>query len=87
VDEALAVAREAMALLEAQGPPWDGEGDTRLVHAEALALAGETATAREALADARARLLARAERIPDPAYRESFLERVPEHARTMTLVL
>jgi gamma-glutamyltranspeptidase/glutathione hydrolase len=38
-----------------------------------------------AIADARARLLTTAGRIGDPAYRRSFLEDVPENARTLAL--
>jgi hypothetical protein len=32
-----------------------------------------------------ARLLARAERISDPRYRKSFVERIADHARTIEL--
>jgi hypothetical protein len=38
-----------------------------------------------AIADARARLLAIADKIADPDYKPSFLERVPENARTLAL--
>ena len=41
--------------------------------------------ARRTIADARARLLAIAEKIADATYRRSFLERVPENARTLEL--
>jgi hypothetical protein len=41
--------------------------------------------ARDALAAARARLRSIADRIADPAYRRSFLEAVPENARTLAL--
>ncbi len=57
----------------------------RLTLAEALFAAGEEPAARATLADARARLLACAAAIEDPAVRRSFLERVPENARTMQL--
>jgi hypothetical protein len=40
---------------------------------------------REALSAARARLLGRADRIHDPAWRESFLTRVPDNARILEL--
>ncbi|HEX7838769.1 MAG TPA: hypothetical protein VF469_14935, partial [Kofleriaceae bacterium] len=39
--------------------------------------------ASRAIADARARLLAIADKIADPAYRASFLAHVPENARTL----
>jgi hypothetical protein len=57
----------------------------RLVHAEALHAAGEHEAARGAIESARARLRARAARIDDPSFRQSFLEDVPEHARTLAL--
>ncbi|MFS8071500.1 MAG: hypothetical protein ACMG6S_34450, partial [Byssovorax sp.] len=63
----------------------DGESLIRLVDAEAHAAGGELATARAAARDAEARLRARAARVQDPALRASFLERVPENARTTAL--
>jgi hypothetical protein len=57
----------------------------RLTLAEALFAAGEEAAARATLADARDRLLACAAAIAEPSVRRSFLERVPENARTMQL--
>jgi hypothetical protein len=58
---------------------------TRLSLAEALDAAGDRAGAVAAIGDAARRLLAQAERIPGDALRTSFLERVPEHARTLAL--
>jgi tetratricopeptide (TPR) repeat protein len=83
VSSALDAAREAM--LAALGGIEEGESAVLLVHAEALAAAGNTAAAMAAIAAARARLEARARRITDPARRESFLDRVPDNARTMEL--
>ncbi|MFS8067523.1 MAG: serine/threonine-protein kinase PknK, partial [Byssovorax sp.] len=57
----------------------------RLTLVEALFAAGEEASARATLADARARLLAAAAAIEEPSVRRSFLERVPENARTLEL--
>jgi hypothetical protein len=57
----------------------------RLVHAEALHATGAHDAARRAITDARARLLATADRIADPDHKQSFLQRVPEHARTLAL--
>jgi hypothetical protein len=57
----------------------------RLARAEALHAAGALDAARAAIADARARLVAIADTISDPAYRTSFLEGVPENARTLEL--
>jgi hypothetical protein len=57
----------------------------RLAHAEALHATGAEDAARRAIADARARLVAIAGKIADPSYRTSFLEQVPENARTLAL--
>jgi serine/threonine protein kinase/predicted ATPase len=83
VTEALDAAREAM--LAALGGIEEGESAVLLVHAEALAAAGNQGAAIAAIAAARARLESRARRITDPARRESFLGRVPENARTLEL--
>ncbi len=81
--EALAAAEEAISLLTALDGIEEGEALIRVVYAEALAAAGDAAGARAAAAEARERLLARAARVVDPELRRSFLERVPENARTM----
>ena len=60
-------------------------GFVRLVHAEALHATGAHDAARDAIAGARARLLAIAGRIAEPSYRTSFLAAVPENARTLAL--
>jgi hypothetical protein len=57
----------------------------RLAHAEALHATGAHDAARHAIAEARDRLLRIADRIAGPAYRKSFLENVPENARTLAL--
>ena len=57
----------------------------RLAHAEVLHATGAHHEARQAIADARTRLQTIAERIPDPDYRRSFLQEVPENARTLAL--
>ena len=56
----------------------------RLVHVEALLAVGDP-SARAAARDARERLLARAARIADPAWRERFLTAVPDNAATLAL--
>jgi tetratricopeptide (TPR) repeat protein len=63
----------------------EGEGKVRLERAEILRAVGEREAARAAIAEARARLLERAAQISDSALRESFLTRLPEHARTLAL--
>jgi tetratricopeptide (TPR) repeat protein len=85
VEEALGVAREAFAALEAQGALEEGEALVRLVHAEALAARGETEAFRVAIEAAREQLLARAGKIRDLGWRERFLHGVPDNARTLEL--
>jgi hypothetical protein len=57
----------------------------RLAHAEALHATGARDAAHRAIAGARTRLVSVADRIADPAYRRSFLDSVPENARTLAL--
>jgi hypothetical protein len=84
--EALAAAEDAFATAEAIGGYGMFRGAfLRLTRAEALHATGALDAARAAIADARARLLAIAEPIRDPAYRRSFLDAVPENARTLAL--
>ncbi|HWO26588.1 MAG TPA: hypothetical protein VNO30_47995, partial [Kofleriaceae bacterium] len=84
--DALATAEDAAARATAMGGAGMFRGAfIRLIHAEALHETGAHEAARRAIAVARARLLAIADRIPDPAYRRSFLENVPENARTLAL--
>jgi tetratricopeptide (TPR) repeat protein len=85
LDEALAAACLGMAILRELGLIESGEGILRLAHAEALYATGHRDAARDAIEEAAQRLLARAEKIRDPARRRSFLACVPEHARTLTL--
>jgi ATP/maltotriose-dependent transcriptional regulator MalT len=82
---ALAAAREAYAALVQLGEIEEGESMVRLAHAEALAVSGQWDLARAALADANGRLLARAERIEEPAWRHRFLHDVPVNARILAL--
>jgi tetratricopeptide (TPR) repeat protein len=83
--EALAEAREAMALLVSLGKVEEGEALVRLAHAEALEAAGDHTAARAAIADARDRLLEAAACIDDAARRTTFFDSVPENARTLAL--
>jgi len=86
VGDALAAAEDAMARCAAMGGCFlFREGAVRLVHAEALHATGALDAAGRAIADARSRLLAIADKIPEPGYRASFLERVPENERTLAL--
>ncbi len=85
VDDALGSAGEAMAILRRIGHLDEGESLARLIYAEALAAAGQSGAAREAIAEAERELMARAQRITDPALRQRFLERVSENAATLAL--
>ena len=83
---ALAAAEEAVAAYTAMGGCGMFRGAfVRLARAEALHATGAIDAARAAIADARARLCALADKIPDLEYRASFLERVPENVRTFAL--
>ncbi len=82
---ALDAARAAMDILGSVGSLGFSEAHVRLVFVEALAASGDHAGSRAALREARSRLLARADKITDPALRESFLVRVRRNARTLDL--
>jgi tetratricopeptide (TPR) repeat protein len=87
VIEAREAAEEAVARCTAMG---GGCGmfrgpAIRLARAELLHATGELDAARAAIAEARARLLAVADKIIDPDRRAGFLEGVPENARTLAL--
>jgi tetratricopeptide (TPR) repeat protein len=76
--QALDYARQALCILDECG----GEGPEfpqrdYFLCSEVLAAAGEDTAARDALHAAASLVLARAEKILDPALRQSFLERVP----------
>ena len=83
--DALEHAQRANAILDELGAIEEGEALVRLVLAEALTATGDPAAARTVISRARDRLLARAEKISDPEWRKSFLENLPEHARTIAL--
>jgi tetratricopeptide (TPR) repeat protein len=79
--EALEAARESAEHVDASPAE---EAEIRLAYAEALEASHAHDEARTVIALARDRILARAAKIP-LKYRDSFLERVPEHARTVAL--
>ncbi|MBK7580524.1 MAG: protein kinase [Myxococcales bacterium] len=83
--EALDVAERGRAELEVAGQVEDGGQLIRLAIAEALAANGKQPEANAAIRFAKDTLLAHAERIQDAESRRSFLERVPENARTLEL--
>jgi tetratricopeptide (TPR) repeat protein len=85
-EEALAAAKEAVARCTTMGGCGMFRGAfVRLAHAEALHATGAHDAARHAITEARARLFTIADRIADPTYKKSFLENVPENARTLAL--
>jgi hypothetical protein len=85
-EEALTAAEDAMARCQAMSGCGMFRGAfVRLAHAEALHATGAYDAARHAIADARAHLSTIAAKIADPAYKTSFLEQVPENARTLAL--
>jgi tetratricopeptide (TPR) repeat protein len=84
--EALRDAERALQLYEGlRGASFFRASFIRLVHAECLDAAGRRDEARAAIANARGRLLAIAETIEAPPVRQTFLENVPENARTLAL--
>ncbi|WP_437313394.1 protein kinase domain-containing protein [Sorangium sp. So ce385] len=84
-DEAMRAAAEASSQLSEFGTLEEGESLVRLTYAEALAASGRQAEASAAIASARAALLARADKLSDPTWRERFLRDVPDNARTLKL--
>ncbi|NUQ75538.1 MAG: protein kinase [Polyangiaceae bacterium] len=86
VAEALAEAKAALAHYEAFGACGMFRGAfVRLIHAECLMASGDPTGARSAIATARDRILANAAKIGDEYYKKTFLENVPENARTLEL--
>jgi tetratricopeptide (TPR) repeat protein len=85
--EARALATEARTLLESLGSVEEGESLVRLVELEALAADGDREAFASAGAEARRRLLERAARIADPAWRERFLTAVVDNARTLAITV
>jgi eukaryotic-like serine/threonine-protein kinase len=81
----MAAAEQAMNVLDSIGAIEEGDALARLGHAEALHANGRDDEARQVIAQARQRLLERAGRISNAAWRQSFLERVEEHRRTLEL--
>ena len=84
--EAFMAACHAMDLLRSLGGVEEGEARIRLAYALSLRALGHNQEGEAALDEANERLLERAKRISNDRWRASFLERVPEHARTRRLV-
>ncbi|HEY6557277.1 MAG TPA: hypothetical protein VI072_08385, partial [Polyangiaceae bacterium] len=85
LEEARERADCALRALDTLQSVEDLESLTRLVHAEVEHARGDQPAARAAIQRARERLLVRAELIEDASQRQSFLENVPDNARTLAL--
>jgi tetratricopeptide (TPR) repeat protein len=83
--EALATAEEALKRPQASRAFGFRGAMARLVHAEALRALGRSGEAAAAIAAAYDHLMDQSHRIPDAEMRRSFLEAVPENARTLEL--
>ncbi|MBK8254642.1 MAG: protein kinase [Polyangiaceae bacterium] len=83
--EAREHAEAAYRLVTSLGSIDDGDTFVRLVFAETALMRGDRASARRAILLARERLIERASRISVDEWRQSFLTRVPENARTLHL--
>jgi tetratricopeptide (TPR) repeat protein len=83
--EALEIAQGAYRLLESLGTIESGEPMVRLVFAEALEASGEHERAVGVIRHAYDVLHKRASTISRADWRRSFLEKIPDHVRTVTL--
>jgi serine/threonine protein kinase/tetratricopeptide (TPR) repeat protein len=84
-EAALLSAQRAMDTLDRLGGVEEGESQIRVVYASALYSAGKHEEALRRIREASARLHERAGRISDMRWRRSFLEEIPENARTLRL--
>ncbi|KYF85735.1 protein kinase [Sorangium cellulosum] len=86
VGEAVAFAREALDWDRRAGAVFAPRQESLpAIYAEALHASGDAEAAREVIRAARDELLARADKISDPAFRRGFLENVSANARTLAL--
>jgi tetratricopeptide (TPR) repeat protein len=83
--DALQHAQQAKSILDSPAGVEEGHVLIRLVHAEALRATGDLPAAHAAIDEAKERLLESAQRISDPTLAHSFLDNVPENARTLEL--
>ena len=81
--QARTAATEAFRIFKELGGVLEGEALIRLIYAESLKETGEHELAHAAITEARDRLLARASKIENPAWKRAFLNRVFENARTL----
>jgi tetratricopeptide (TPR) repeat protein len=83
--QALALSEEVMAQYRALGGRGLKLTLARLIYAESLSAVGRTEEARAVLAESCTFLQTQANAILDPQLRSSFLQEVPENARTLAL--
>ena len=84
--EARQTAEEAVMFITFLGGHGDKSVEIHLGLAEACHAEGDLEAAKQALRNAEAELNLRADKIPDPAFRESFLHNIPAHVRIQELV-
>jgi hypothetical protein len=85
LEEAVTVAKEGLALLAEQGGTGWSEVPFRVAVVETLHAAGELDEARSALRDALRQIEIRAEKIPDPVWKERYLTERPDNVRAFEL--
>ncbi len=78
-EAALSAAESAEKVMRATGAIGGGESAVHVALVESLERSGALDSARAKLTEARAALRERAEKIADPVYRASFLDRIPEN--------
>jgi tetratricopeptide (TPR) repeat protein len=83
--EALEHAQRAWDTLRELGKVEESEATVRLAYAQALVAVNRADEARVVASEAAERLRARAEGIPNPEWRESFLTRIPVNVETLAL--
>lgn len=83
--EARRTAEEAVQFISFLGGHSDKSVEVHLSLAEACHAEGDAEAAKQALRNAQAELNLRAGNIPDPAFLDSFLNRIPAHARVQEL--
>lgn len=84
LDAALLAAEQAEAFVVGLGAIGAGETTVYVALTQALEAAGDVEKARVKLARGRELVELRARQIPEPKYRTSFLERIPEHVWLMS---
>lgn len=82
-EASLIPAKRAMELVERLNGVEEGEAHIRVVYAHSLYENGQREEAIRRIGAAHDRLITQAGKISDPRWKQSFLERIPEHARTL----